>query len=95
MERGGVLSIMSTNGGNEHIKVEISDIGSGISPRDLKRVFDPFFTTKPGGTGLGLAIVHKMVEAHKREVKVESLSGRGICLQHSLTCPMKTIGVVM
>ncbi|MCX5877951.1 MAG: ATP-binding protein, partial [Deltaproteobacteria bacterium] len=42
-----------------------------------EHIFDPYFTTKQTGTGLGLAIVHKIIEAHRGEVKAESELGRG------------------
>lgn len=59
------------------VEVQISDTGHGIEPELLERVFNPFFTTRPKGTGLGLAIVHKIVEAHRGTLDVESEPGRG------------------
>ncbi|MBS1234403.1 MAG: histidine kinase [Nitrospirae bacterium] len=61
------------------IRVSVSDTGTGISSESLDKIFDPFFTTKPvgEGTGLGLSICHKIVEAHKGTIDVESEAGRG------------------
>ena len=62
-----------------HVRIEISDTGSGIPPEKLKKIYDPFFTTKePGrGTGLGLFIVRQIVERNKGRIVVESTVGEG------------------
>jgi two-component system, NtrC family, sensor histidine kinase HydH len=78
MERGGTLTVsLSKREGSPWVKLTVSDTGTGISKEDLEHVFDPYFTTKQTGTGLGLAIVHKIIEAHRGEVRVESEVGRG------------------
>ena len=78
MDHGGTLridSFMDEEYGR--VKVVISDTGAGIKREDLVHLFDPYFTTKQSGTGLGLAIVHRIIEAHKGEVRVESEPGKG------------------
>ena len=62
-----------------HVKITISDSGSGMDVGTLERLFEPFFTTKaPGeGTGLGLAVVHGIVQAHEGAIAVESRQGIG------------------
>jgi two-component system sensor histidine kinase HydH len=78
MEQGGTLSVsLSREESSPWVKIIVSDTGTGISKEDLEHIFDPYFTTKQTGTGLGLAIVHKIVEAHRGEVKTESELGRG------------------
>jgi PAS domain S-box-containing protein len=63
----------------KHIKLLVSDTGSGISPEILERIFDPFFTTKPHGegTGLGLSVVHGIIKSCGGAISVHSEKGRG------------------
>ena len=60
--------------------VEISDRGSGIDPRDHKRIFERFYRTsgtdRPG-FGLGLPIVKELIAAHGGRVEVDSTPGVG------------------
>ncbi len=62
-----------------HVRVTVSDTGTGIPPEIRDRIFEPFFTTKQlgKGTGLGLATVHAVVTSHGGSVDVESELGRG------------------
>ncbi len=62
---------------NGEIKVSIQDNGIGMPEDVSKRVFEPFFTTKPKGTGLGLAIVHKILEAHRADIALNSKENVG------------------
>ena len=63
------------------MEVTVADTGVGIAPEELERIFDPFFTTKPDGSGLGLATVHRIVEANRGSLRVESQVGEGTVLQ--------------
>jgi nitrogen-specific signal transduction histidine kinase/ActR/RegA family two-component response regulator len=62
-----------------HVRLAVSDTGSGIDPATVERVFEPFFTTKPvgQGTGLGLAVVHGIMRTHEGTVEVQSAPGAG------------------
>jgi two-component system sensor histidine kinase HydH len=77
MENGDRLTVSSSTGVDGKVAIEIQDNGSGISAEDLSKIFDPYFTTKPKGTGLGLAIVHKIIEAHRGQIRVRSTIGQG------------------
>jgi two-component system NtrC family sensor kinase len=64
---------------NEHVEIEFTDTGCGISPENQDKIFDPFFTTKEvgKGTGLGLAVSHGIVSKHKGTIEFTSQPGKG------------------
>ena len=61
------------------LELKIEDNGTGIEPEILSRIFDPFFTTKIDGkgTGMGLSVVHGIVKAHRGNISVSSVAGKG------------------
>jgi two-component system sensor histidine kinase PilS (NtrC family) len=63
--------------GGAGVEIEVADTGTGMPPEVLERIFEPFFTTRPSGSGLGLATVHRVVEANRGVLRVESGAGRG------------------
>ncbi len=62
-----------------HVRLEVSDTGTGIERSQQARIFDPFFTTREagGGTGLGLSVVQAFVTRVGGHVEVESEVGKG------------------
>ncbi|MHC2438335.1 hybrid sensor histidine kinase/response regulator [Bradyrhizobium sp. USDA 4451] len=63
----------------DHLVIEVSDTGTGISPSHLEKIFDPFFSTKQvgQGTGLGLSMVFGFVKQSGGGIEVKSEPGRG------------------
>jgi two-component system NtrC family sensor kinase len=84
----GEIVLKTSNPDEDHIKIEISDNGVGISPEDIPHIFEPFFSAKQrtSGIGLGLAIVHGIVQSHNGTIGVDSEPGRGTTL--TITLPV-------
>ena len=63
----------------KYARLSVSDEGTGMDEKTIKRVFDPFYTTKEvgKGTGMGLSVVHGIVESHSGFMAVESKPGQG------------------
>ncbi len=62
---------------------KISDTGSGIENEHIPHIFDRFYKASKsressrGNSGLGLAITKEIVEAHKGDIWIESIPGKG------------------
>ncbi len=65
----------------DHVIIEVSDNGPGISPELLPSIFVPFTTTKSEGMGLGLSIVRSIVESHGGQIVAQPRQPRGIMFQ--------------
>jgi PAS domain S-box-containing protein len=101
MKNGGVLSISVCNADyiprelplktGSYVKLEISDTGCGISPKNINKIFDPFFTTKTDGTGLGLTSTYSIIKRHRGFIMVNSEEGHGTTFRIYLKATDKKI----
>lgn len=58
----------------KHVQLVVSDRGTGMSQKTIRRAFEPFYTTKAvgEGTGLGLSTVYGLVNQHGGNINIES-----------------------
>jgi CheY-like chemotaxis protein len=82
MSDGGTLCIETRNirvGDDRHVRLRVSDTGTGMSPDTMEHVFEPFYTTKRdgSGTGLGLATVYGIVAQAQGTIAIDSQLGVG------------------
>ena len=82
-----IQNILTHSGGNKltlritenesQAQIAVTDNGIGISPSNLPHIFERMYQCDDSrladGNGLGLAIVKELVNAHKGEIRVESI----------------------
>jgi PAS domain S-box-containing protein len=73
---GGRLTISVTTQ-SDMIQIAVQDTGTGILPKDMKKLFEPLFSTKAKGIGLGLPVSKKLAEANGGRIEVQSEPGKG------------------
>ena len=93
MSKGGRIIIAGREEGSgngpfglaagRYVVLSVRDTGEGMSADTLARAAEPFFTTKPvgKGTGLGLAMVHGLAAQSGGTLRIESVPGRGTCVE--------------
>lgn len=75
----GRASILRGKADASTLAVHVIDTGKGLTAEELNRVFEPFFSTKTRGqgSGLGLGIAEEIVRAHRGEIEMLSIPGKG------------------
>jgi C4-dicarboxylate-specific signal transduction histidine kinase len=73
------------------VLVAVRDSGTGIDPKDEKRIFNAFFTTKGQGMGMGLSICHSIIESHGGRLWATPNNDHGAMLQFTLPVEVESV----
>jgi len=95
MPSGGVVTIATSNVVGDqidsaprpdHVAIDVTDTGVGMTEEVRDRIFEPFFTTKGSekGSGLGLSAVFSVVHQAGGRIDVDTQQGRGTTFRVTL-----------
>jgi len=70
------------------VRIDVSDNGPGIQPREVPRIFEKFgrgrLAETGNGAGLGLYVSRKIIQAHGSDLTVRSVPGNGATFSFTL-----------
>ena len=80
--QGGKLTIGCDMPSKEHLRINVTDTGTGISAKEMHDLFIPFHRLHAEhsgipGTGIGLTLSKRLIEEMDGKIGVESIKGKG------------------
>jgi signal transduction histidine kinase len=89
-DKGGLVSIQASMKDENHIQIDISDKGCGISPDDLPKIKTKFYKANYSrrGSGIGLAVADEIITMHDGQLNVYSEQGVGTTV--TIILPVKS-----
>jgi signal transduction histidine kinase len=81
MPEGGEIVLVASKLDNGQVLISVSDQGSGIKQKDIKKVFDPLFTKKKDGVGLGLSLCRELITRHGGTISAKSEESQGATIE--------------
>ncbi len=88
-DSGGTVTVQALMADSEHIEIDVSDTGCGISAQDLPKVKTKFFKANHTrrGSGIGLAVADEIVAMHGGTLEIFSRQGKGTTV--TITIPVQ------
>lgn len=74
---GGGQIMIAVRDGAEHVTLQVTDTGEGMTEEVRANAFQPYFSTKKAGTGLGLPTSRRIIEQHGGSIDLASEVGKG------------------
>ena len=78
------VEVVIASDGSRGVRIDVLDLGVGLTAQRLDRIFDPFFSTKDDGMGMGLTISRSIAEAHGGRLSALVNPGRGCTFRLTL-----------
>lgn len=78
-DKGGLVSIQAAMEDSDHIRIDVSDTGCGISKHDLPKIKTKFYKANHTrrGSGIGLAVADEIIAMHGGQLDITSEQGTG------------------
>lgn len=91
-DKGGLVSVQALMPDADHIEIDISDTGCGISPQDLPKIKTKFYKANytRRGSGIGLAVADEIVAMHGGRLDILSKQGVGTTVKITLPVQKKS-----
>lgn len=76
------IEVRARRSGDDMVRIEVEDSGSGVALEVRDRLFQPMATSKPGGMGLGLAMARTIAQRHGGSLWLDATCSRTtFCLE--------------
>lgn len=91
-DKGGLVSVQALMSDADHIEIDISDTGCGISPQDLPKIKTKFYKANytRRGSGIGLAVADEIIAMHGGKLDILSKQGVGTTVKIILPVQKKS-----
>jgi signal transduction histidine kinase len=91
-DRARELRVKTNRDEGDHVRVSITDAGSGFTPEAADKLFEAFYTTKADGMGIGLSVSRSIIEKHQGRLWAEPNLGPGVTFSFSIPCIPCSLG---
>jgi PAS domain S-box-containing protein len=83
-DRPKELLIRTEREEGDHVRLTVTDAGTGFGEEGPDRLFEAFYTTKTGGMGVGLSVSRSIIEHHRGKLWAAPNEGPGATFSFSI-----------